>query len=263
MSNKTFILGPCSMESKENYFAVADILYNTMNGKNWYYKASFDKANRTALHGKRGPGLESGIALMKDLKSKYPNIRLTTDIHECWQAEKLADIVDLIQIPAFLCRQTDLLAAAGEHFNKINIKKGQWINPASTKHFVNKARSYNKSAEVWICERGTFFGYTQLIVDFGAVEEMSKHYDKVILDCTHSTQRAKGEFTGGDRQLAEKYLFASIPFGYDGVFAECHPDPICAISDGDCQIISKRVPNLIKKYEKLVEYHASISDSSS
>lgn len=251
MSDKVWILGPCSMECEENYLLCADKLSELMEGRNWYYKASFDKANRTALVGKRGPGLNKGLNLLDKVKNKHSNLKLTTDVHETWQVEPLKDLVDLCQIPAFLCRQTDLLAASGEHFNEVNIKKGQWINPDSTKHFIGKVRAHNPDCEVWITERGTFFGYGQLIVDFGAAEEMAKHYDRVILDCTHSTQRKKGDFTGGDRRLAEKYMIASLAYEYSGIFAECHPNPPEALSDGDCQLYLDRVEYLLKTYDRV------------
>lgn len=245
-----WIVGPCSIESEKLYLETADFLYKEMSGRNWVYKASFDKANRTAMTGKRGPGMNAGLNLFKKVKDKYPDIKLTTDVHETWQIEGLVGLVDVIQIPAFLCRQTDLLVECGKHFNVVNIKKGQWINPDSTKHFVGKVRKENPDAEVWITERGTSFGYGQLIVDFGAVSEMKKHYDRVILDCTHSTQRKKGDFTGGDRELAERYVISAPLFDYDGVFAECHPNPPCAISDGDCQIFLNRIPHLLECHDE-------------
>jgi 2-dehydro-3-deoxyphosphooctonate aldolase (KDO 8-P synthase) len=185
------------------------------------------------------------------MKKVCPGIKLTTDVHECWQVEKIAPYVDLVQIPAFLCRQTDLLIECGKHFSKVNIKKGQWINPDSTKQFVGKVKNLNPDCEVWITERGTFFGYNQLVVDFNAVETMLPYYDRVILDCTHSTQRKKGDFTGGNRELAEKYLLTASMFGYTGVFAECHPEPPTALSDGDCQLYLDRIPQLLEKFERI------------
>ena len=249
--NPVWIIGPCSMESKDFYFRTALEMSKILQGRDWYYKASFDKANRTALHGKRGPGLDQALDWFKEIKDRIPNIKLTTDIHETWQAEKLKGLVECIQIPAFLCRQTDLLAESGRHFKIVNIKKGQWINPDSTKHFISKVRQHNPAAEVWITERGTFFGYNQLSVDLGAVEAMKRHYDRVIMDCTHSTQRQKGDFTGGHRGLAERYMAAAPVFGYNGIFAEVHPNPPCALSDADCQIYLNRLPTLLKIHDDI------------
>jgi len=249
--DNVWILGPCSIENEELYLSTGEYLYKHMQGKDWYYKASYDKANRTALVGKRGPGLDESLKLFAEIKKRCPGIKLTTDVHECWQVEKIAPYVDVVQIPAFLCRQTDLLAECGKHFDVVNIKKGQWINPDSTKHFVGKVKSQNPDCKVWMTERGTFFGYNQLIVDLGAVEAMLPYYDRVILDCTHSTQRKKGDFTGGDRELAKKYLLASSIFGYNGVFAECHPRPPEAYSDGDCQLYLTDVPGVLEQFEKI------------
>lgn len=234
---KTYILGPCSIENYDLFHSIASELVPIMEGKNWYFKGSFDKANRSALHGKRGPGLEDSIRIFKKIKEDFPGIKLTTDVHEVWQVEKLAGIIDLIQIPAFLCRQTDLLVECAKHFDKINVKKGQWMSPQNMIQGVDKIKETNPNAEAWICERGTQFGYGQLIVDFAAVDLLSKHYDKVILDCTHSTQRLKETGrTGGDGKLAKKYFKVADTFEYDGVFAECHPNPPESYSDMDSQI---------------------------
>lgn len=241
------------MENEELYLSTAEKLYEIMDGRDWYYKASFDKANRTAYEGGRGPGMEQGLELMLEVKKRFPGIKLTTDVHECHQVVIVAEHIDLLQIPAFLCRQTDLLVESGRLCDKVNIKKGQWINPDSTKHFIGKVKHGSPDTEVWITERGTFFGYNQLIVDFGAVEDMAKHYDRVILDCTHSTQRKKGDFTGGDRGLAEKYLIASLAYDYSGIFAECHPNPPSAVSDGDCQLYLDRIPLLLERYDRVAK----------
>jgi len=216
-----------------------------MRGRDWYYKASYDKANRTASVGKRGPGLDRGIEFMKNIKLAIPDIKLTTDIHETWQAEMVAEYVDIIQIPAFLCRQTDLLLAAGDTGKIVNIKKGQWVSPDSVKHWPSKVGH----DRVWITERGTSFGYSQLLVDFGAVDLMREGFQKVVLDCTHATQRKKGEFTGGDRELAAKYMLAAPIFGYDGIFAETHPNPAAAVSDADCQIELNKLDELLRLYD--------------
>lgn len=251
MLNFPWILGPCALENEKMFFEIGESLIDIMGDKNWFLKASFDKANRTSISGLRGCGLEKFCDVVNKFRSKHPSVKICTDIHECWQAEKLKDSVDLMQIPAFLCRQTDLLVECGKHFNMVNIKKGQWITPDSTKHLINKVRKENPNAEVWLTERGTMFGYGQLIVDFGAAEELRDYFSNVILDCTHSTQRKKGDYTGGNRTLAEQYLIASLAFKYNGIFAEVHQDPPTAYSDADCQIYLSRLPKLISLYDDL------------
>lgn len=236
MKKYTYILGPCSIENEDNFLEVAKTLDGYMGGKDWYLKGSFDKANRTSIHSDRGPGLDKGIEIMRTIKEHYPDIKIVTDIHEPWQALPLSDVVDVIQIPAFLCRQTDLLVACAKNFNIINIKKGQWLSADAMKHAVAKIKEVDPSCEVWITERGSNFGYDRLIVDFRGVDVMKEFADKVILDCTHSTQMAGEGITGGSRKLAKQYAQAAKIFEYDGVFIETHPDPNNAISDSESQV---------------------------
>jgi len=246
--SKTYILGPCSIETEELYNEVGSSLVPVMEGKDWIYKASFDKANRSSIDGKRGPGIDESIVMFKNFKQKYPNIRLTTDVHEVWQVERLSEVIDIIQIPAFLCRQTDLVVECAKYFPVVNIKKGQWMSPQNMSKGVDKIKNVNPDCEAWVTERGTQFGYGQLIVDFAAVDILNKVYDKVILDCTHSTQRLKPNGrTGGSGEMAVKYFKVSDTFGYDGVFAECHPNPPMAYSDADCQIQLDDMINLLKE----------------
>ena len=218
MDNYTYILGPCSIENEDNFLEVAKTLDGWMGTKEWYLKGSFDKANRTSIHSDRGPGLEEGMEIMRTVKHYYPDIKIITDIHEPSQALPLSEVVDVIQIPAFLCRQTDLLVECAKNFNVINIKD---VDP---------------KCEVWVTERGSNFGYDRLIVDFRGVDVMKKFADKVILDCTHSTQMAGDGITGGSRKLAKQYSLAAKIFEYDGVFIETHPDPDNAISDSGSQV---------------------------
>jgi len=232
----TYILGPCSLESKEIVKKIIDELYPIMNGKNWYFKGSFDKANRTSIYSNRGPGLDEGKEIFAWIKNSYPGIKTVTDIHEPWQAKELRDLIDMVQIPAFLCRQTDLITEAAKWFNEINVKKGQWLAPQSMEHVVTKIKEVNPNCKVYITERGTSLGYSGLIPDFRAVNILKSFSDGVILDCTHSTQKPKGDTTGGDRELAKKYALAAKIFEYDGVFIETHPDPKNAISDADSQV---------------------------
>jgi 2-dehydro-3-deoxyphosphooctonate aldolase (KDO 8-P synthase) len=236
MDNYTYILGPCSIENEENFLTVAWELSNVMKGKDWYLKGSFDKANRTSIHSDRGPGLDEGIRIMQAAKEDFPDIKIITDIHEPNQALPLSDVVDVIQIPAFLCRQTDLLVECAKNFNVINIKKGQWLSAEAMEHAVTKIKEVDTKCEVWVTERGSQFGYDRLIVDFRGVDIMKKFADKVILDCTHSTQMAGDGITGGNRKLAKQYSKAARIFEYDGVFIETHPDPDSAISDSGSQV---------------------------
>jgi len=236
MKKYTYILGPCSIENEDNFLEVAKTLDGYMGGKDWYLKGSFDKANRTSIHSNRGPGLDEGIRIMQSIKEAYPNIKIVTDIHEPSQALPLSDVVDVIQIPAFLCRQTDLLVECAKNFNIINIKKGQWLSADAMKHAVAKIKEVDPNCEVWVTERGSNFGYDRLIVDFRGVDVMKEFADKVILDCTHSTQMAGEGITGGSRKLAKQYAQAAKIFEYDGVFIETHPDPNNAISDSESQV---------------------------
>ena len=236
MQDYTYILGPCSIENEDNFMLVAETLYPLMNGKDWYLKGSFDKANRTSIHSNRGPGLEEGINIMRNVKDRFPDIKIVTDIHETSQALPLSDVVDVIQIPAFLCRQTDLLIECAKHFNTINVKKGQWLSADAMKHAVTKIKEVNPDCQVWVTERGSNFGYDRLIVDFRGVDVMKEFADKVIFDCTHSTQMAGDGITGGSRKLAKQYSLAARIFEYDGVFVETHPDPENAISDSGSQV---------------------------
>lgn len=252
MTKPIFILGPCCMESRDLYLRTGQQLATWMGDREWYYKASFDKANRTAATGGRGPGLEEGLELIQEMKRLVPGIRLTTDVHETWQVEALADAgIDVIQVPAFLARQTSLLEACGDYFKIVHVKKAQFMSPDSAKHIPEKVRAGGLAESVWVSERGVMFGYGQVIPDFGAVPALKHAFDRVLLDCTHSTQRKKGDFTGGDRELGARYWLAAPVLGYDGIFAEVHPNPPAAVSDGDCQIYLNRVPDLLQTQERI------------
>lgn len=260
--DQIWIFGPCSAESREIYLETADELNEIFSDKDWYYKASFDKANRSSIEGARGPGLEETVEYFKEVKERYPNIKLTTDVHEPWQVEKIAPYIDLVQIPAFLCRQTDLLVEAGKHFDKVNMKKGQFASPDNIIHAVGKVKHKNEDAEVWITQRGTFFGYSQLTVDFSATSQLKRHFDKVILDTTHSTQYVDKEgFCKGDRDLAKKYALAAPFFGFDGIFAETHPNPEETKFDGTASIHLEDVSTLVSQCEKVLETNESIKTS--
>ena len=245
-----YILGPCSMESWSLYSETAKYLYDVMEDREWWYKASFDKANRSGS-GERGPGLSTGLDWIAKLKAEMPRLLITTDVHEPWQVEKLAQVMDteqdVIQIPAFLCRQTDLLVEAAKNFKLVNIKKGQWVNPENMSLIPQKI-----GRPCWVTERGRCFG-DYLVTDFN-IERLKEAFYKVIFDVTHSTQffREDGS-TGGDTNLAKEYFQAAPCFGFDGIFAECHPYPKKAISDQDCQLPLNEVVKLIHQSEAIAK----------
>lgn len=196
------------------------------------FKASFDKANRTSMASYRGPGLEKGLRMLADVRAKW-GLKLLTDIHESWQAGPVGEVVDLIQIPAFLCRQTDLLVAAAKTGKVVNIKKAQFLSGADMRYPYEKARDAG-AREVWLTERGNTFGYNNLVVDFRNIPDMLQVADTVVMDCTHSVQRpgAAGGKTGGDRRFVPAMARAAKAFGATGYFFEVHPDPDRALSDG-------------------------------
>lgn len=197
-----------------------------------YFKASFDKANRTSLSSYRGPGLERGLQMLADVKAKH-GLPLLTDIHEAWQAAPAAEVVDVLQIPAFLCRQTDLLVAASRTGKVVNIKKAQFLSGLDMKYPVEKCRE-SGATDVWLTERGNSFGYNNLVVDFRNLPDMAQFTPRVIMDCTHSVQRpgAAGGSTGGNREYVPAMALAAKAFGATGYFFETHPDPEHAKSDG-------------------------------
>lgn len=229
-----FITGPCVIESAELLDTVAAEVarLKIKTGLTFYFKASFDKANRTSIHSFRGPGLEKGLQMLADVKAKY-GLPLLTDIHESWQARAAGEVVDVLQIPAFLCRQTDLLVEAARTGKTVNIKKAQFLSGDDMRYPVEKCREAG-AMEVWLTERGNSFGYNNLVVDFRNLPIMSQYADRVIMDCTHSVQRpgGAGGKTGGDRQFVPMMALAAKAFGAQGYFFETHPDPDHALSDG-------------------------------
>lgn len=229
-----FIAGPCVIESQSLLDEVADELLRLHHKYNVkiYFKASFDKANRTSLKSFRGPGLEKGLQMLQDVKDRY-GLPLLTDIHESWQAKPVGEVVDVLQIPAFLCRQTDLLVAASQTGKPVNIKKAQFLSGVDMKYPVEKCRE-SGAADVWLTERGNMYGYNNLAVDFRNIADMKQYAERVIMDCTHSVQRpgaADGK-TGGNREFVPAMALAAKAFGANGYFFEIHPDPEKALSDG-------------------------------
>jgi 2-dehydro-3-deoxyphosphooctonate aldolase (KDO 8-P synthase) len=221
------------IESAELLDTVAQELVriNATYGTDIIFKASFDKANRTSIHSFRGPGLERGLQMLSDVKSKY-GLRLLTDIHEAWQAGPAGQVCDVLQIPAFLCRQTDLLVAAAKTGCTVNIKKAQFLSGRDMKYPVEKARDAG-AADVWLTERGNMMGYNNLVVDFRNIPDMLELVPTVIMDCTHSVQRPGGSDgkTGGDRRFVPPMALAAKAFGATGWFFEVHPDPDRGKSD--------------------------------
>ena len=196
------------------------------------FKSSFDKANRTSISSFRGPGLEKGMQMLADIKEKY-RLRILTDIHESYQAPVAGEIADVLQIPAFLCRQTDLLVAAARTGRIVNIKKAQFLSGMDMQYPVQKVRESGND-NVWLTERGNMYGYNNLAVDFRNIADMHHFSNTVIMDCTHSVQRpgAAGGKTGGNREFVPAMALAAKAFGADGYFFEVHPDPDNALSDG-------------------------------
>lgn len=228
------IAGPCVIESAELLDTVAAELVrlNKQYGLDIIFKSSFDKANRTSLKSYRGPGLDKGLQMLADVKAKH-GLRILTDIHEAYQTAPAGEVADVLQIPAFLCRQTDLLVAAARTGRIVNIKKAQFLSGQDMRYPVEKAVQ-SGAAEVWLTERGNSFGYNNLVVDFRNIPEMLRFTPTVIMDCTHSVQRpgAGDGFTGGDRQFIPAMALAAKAFGATGYFFEIHPDPSVALSDG-------------------------------
>ena len=233
MKEATIIAGPCVIESAELLDTVARKLVeiNEKQGTDIIFKASFDKANRTSIRSFRGPGLERGLQMLSDIKSTY-GLRILTDIHEAWQAKPAGEVCDVLQIPAFLCRQTDLLMAAAQTGRIVNIKKAQFLSGKDMKYPVEKAREAG-AKEVWLTERGNMMGYNNLVVDFRNIPDMLEIVPTVIMDCTHSVQRPGGSDgkTGGDRCFVPQMALAAKAFGATGWFFEVHPDPDKGLSD--------------------------------
>ena len=248
MSQKaTIIAGPCVIESAELLDTVARKLVeiNDKHGTDIIFKASFDKANRTSIRSFRGPGLERGLQMLADVKSKY-GLRILTDIHEAWQAERAGEVCDVLQIPAFLCRKTDLLVAAARTGKTVNIKKAQFLSGRDMKYPVEKAREAG-AKEVWLTERGNMMGYNNLVVDFRNIPDMLEIVPTVIMDCTHSVQRPGGcdGKTGGDRRFVPQMALAAKAFGATGWFFEVHPTPDQGLSDAANMLELDKLEQLI------------------
>ncbi len=242
------IAGPCVIESAELLDTVAErlVAINKALGAEIIFKASFDKANRTSIASFRGPGIDKGLQMLADVRSKW-GLRLLTDIHESWQAAPAGEVVDVLQIPAFLCRQTDLLVAAAKTGRTVNIKKAQFLSGADMRYPFEKAAEAG-ATEIWLTERGNAFGYNNLVVDFRNIPDMLKIAPTVVMDCTHSVQRpgAAGGKTGGNREFVPAMAQAAKAFGANGFFFEVHPDPDRGLSDGPNMLPLDELENLLK-----------------
>ncbi|WP_457597681.1 3-deoxy-8-phosphooctulonate synthase [Hydrogenimonas sp.] len=251
------IAGPCVIESEESLMRIAEALmpYHEDEGIDFYFKASFDKANRTSLESYRGPGLEEGMRLLERVRERF-GYKLLTDVHESGQVEAVAQVVDVLQIPAFLCRQTDLLVAAAQTDRIVNIKKGQFMVPQDMRFSVLKVlktRGYDeadyetsKKAGVWLTERGSTFGYGNLVVDMRSLPIM-RRFAPVIFDATHSVQMpGQGGKTGGDSGFVPYLARAAAAVGVDGFFFETHFDPSRALSDGPNMVTLEKLAAIVE-----------------
>lgn len=247
--NPIFIAGPCVIESEELLSTVGAELkrINDRLGTDIIFKASFDKANRTSIRSFRGPGMERGLQMLSDVKSRY-GLRILTDIHESWQAEPVGEVCDVLQIPAFLCRQTDLLVAAARTGRTVNIKKAQFLSGRDMRYPVEKALD-SGATEVWLTERGNCFGYNNLVVDFRNIPDMLDIVPTVVMDCTHSVQRpgAGDGKTSGDRRFVPAMALAAKAFGATGFFFEVHPNPDQGLSDAANMLELSKLESLIEK----------------
>ena len=249
------IAGPCVIESEKLCLEIANFLVelNKDLAVNIVFKASFDKANRTAASSKRGPGLEKGLEILQAVKDAS-GLPVTTDVHLPEQALAVAEVCDMLQIPAFLCRQTDLLLAAAATGKAVNVKKGQFMAAADMQHVVAKLVA-GGCHDAMLCERGTFFGYGRLVNDFAGLPTMRSFGVPVIFDATHSVQQpaSHGDSTGGDRRLVEPLARAAAAVGIDGVFFETHPDPDTSPSDGANMVPLSRFRSVL---ERVLQIHA-------
>ena len=249
------IEGPCVIESEEMVMSIAEKMKSITDklGIPYTFKASFDKANRTSINGKRGPGIEEGLKILEKVKTTF-DLPVATDIHEPWQAEPVGKVCDIVQIPAFLCRQTDLLVAAAKTGKCINIKKAQFLAPWDMANCAQKVEQSGNS-NIMLCERGTSFGYNNLVVDMTGLVEMKKFGYPVIFDATHSVQKpgGKGTSTGGNREYVEYLAKAAIAVGVDGLFMETHPNPDSAWSDGPNMVVLDKMEAMLEKLIKVYE----------
>ena len=249
------IAGPCQMESRDHALELASAIREICQKLNipFVFKASFDKANRTSVNGKRGIGLEAALTAFSDIKEKY-HCPVVTDVHEPWQCEQAAKVVDILQIPAFLCRQTDLVVAAAKTGKCVNVKKGQFLAPWDMKNVVAKVESV-QNEQILLTERGVSFGYNTLVVDMRSLPIMKQTGYPVIIDATHSVQQPGGQGTssGGQREFAPVIANAAITTGIAGVFIETHENPDNSPSDGPTMIPLAQLESVLAKIKAFDE----------
>lgn len=255
MPKFTIIAGPCVIESEENVLLIASHLKQVAKklDLDLYFKASFDKANRTSINSFRGPGIDEGLKILKKVKDEL-GLKICTDIHEPWQAKMVANVADIIQIPAFLCRQTDLLIAAANTGKIINVKKAQFLAPWDMKNVIDKITACGNN-KILLTERGTCFGYNRLVVDMTSIIELKKFGYPVVFDATHSVQKpgGLGSSTCGNREYVEYLAKAAIVSGADMLFFETHPDPDKALSDGPNMVILSEFENMMRRIIKVFD----------
>ncbi|MBM6776928.1 3-deoxy-8-phosphooctulonate synthase [Collinsella tanakaei] len=247
------LAGPCAMESKETCFEVAETMVDIVAKYpiDYYYKTSFDKANRTSIHSYRGLGIDKGLEILQEVKDKY-GVKIVTDIHEPWQAAPAAEVADIIQIPAFLCRQTDLLIAAARTGKIVNVKKAQFLAPWDMSNVVKKLED-SGAEQIILCERGSSFGYNTFVVDMTSIPQMQTFGYPVIFDATHSVQKpgGLGSSSGGSREMVPYLAKAALAVGADGLFMEIHPNPDKALCDGPNMIAIKDMDSFIRELMKI------------
>ncbi|MCL2403163.1 MAG: 3-deoxy-8-phosphooctulonate synthase [Coriobacteriia bacterium] len=249
----TLIAGPCVIESEDMLLQTADELCKITDRLNidYYFKASFDKANRTSINAFRGPGIEEGLRQLAKVKEQF-GVKIATDIHEPWQAAPVAEVADIIQIPAFLCRQTDLLVAAAKTGKTINVKKAQFLAAWDMKNVVQKLED-SGAKSIMLCERGTFFGYNNLVVDMRGLVDMKSYGYPLVFDCTHSVQKpgGKGDATDGDRHYVEHLAKSAVVCGVDALFMEIHPCPDDALCDGPNMVPLSEAEGMLQRILKV------------
>lgn len=255
------IAGPCVIEEESVVFEVAEHLKKLseeFSKFDFVFKSSFDKANRSSHKSFRGPGLEEGLKVLQKVKEEF-GLRITTDVHETWQVKPTAEVVDIIQIPAFLCRQTDLLLEAGRSGKPVNVKKGQFLAPWDAKNIVEKLR-FAGAVDYYLTERGASFGYNNLVVDFRSLVIM-RSFSKVIFDATHSVQLpgGGGDRSSGQREFVLPLIRAAVAVGVDGLFMETHPDPDRALSDGPNMIPLKDLRAVLETVQRILNAISSTS----
>ena len=256
------IAGPCAIENREMVMQTAAVLKDVCErlGVKLYFKSSFDKANRTSPS-ERGIGMDKGLAILREVKETY-GLPILTDVHESWQCAKVAEVADVLQIPAFLARQTDLLEAAARTGKVVNVKKGQFMAPWDMRGAIAKVKGASDGqAEVWLTERGSSFGYGNIVVDMTSLVKMREYGCPVVFDATHAVQQPSSQagVTGGNREMVPHLMRAALAVGVDGLFLEVHPDPDNAISDAANQVRLSDIEGILKQAIAIDQLHKQLT----